>query len=108
MLAPTIREGVKERLDEGRRLSELAVLVGERGGQVVSVAVLRKAVTYKDAERPVFMREVAAAMARGGVKIPVVVRLPIRDGRLVVVGDVPDEIRSLVWFDYEASVRGAN
>ncbi len=104
--ATAIRRRLGERIKAGSRASELAVLVGEAGGRVGVEVTLRRSVVHDEPERPEFMKEVAAAAASTGESIPVVVRMPLQ-GRITVVGDVPDEIRAVLWFDYEPAERGA-
>ena len=106
MQSTAIRRHVGERIKAGSRASELAVMVGEKGGRIGVVVALRRAVAYDEPSRPEFAREVAAAVASTGESIPVVVRLPLQ-GRITVVGDAPDEIRAVLWFDYEPEARGA-
>lgn len=105
MQSTAIRRHVGERIKAGGRASELAVLVRERGGRIGVEVVLRTAVAYDEPERPDFTREVAEAVASTGESIPVVVRLPLQ-GRITVIGDAPDEVRAVAWFDYVAE-RGA-
>jgi hypothetical protein len=109
-MLPLIRAAVKEGLDEGHRLSEIAVLLADQAGEIGTVPVLRKALTSSDGDYPELTRDVAAAMASTGDTVPVIVRLCLDDPRLqrALGGDTPERIRGLAWFDFKKSAVRAN